>query len=114
MHRAAEDRGALSRMARFVIAKAPLMIGGWLLFVVAVNVLVPQLESVVAKDSTPFVPPSAPVSDPSGVEPSPDSKPPSGPDGLEPFDGPFCTVATEAPARLTISPGIGATPFGPL
>jgi RND superfamily putative drug exporter len=36
------------------------MIGGWLLFVVAVNVLVPQLEVVVSRDSTPFVPESAP------------------------------------------------------
>ena len=36
------------------------MIGGWLLFVLAVNVLVPQLETVVARDSTPFVPTSAP------------------------------------------------------
>ncbi|MBO9523948.1 MAG: MMPL family transporter [Nocardioidaceae bacterium] len=60
MHNARADTSALGRMAAFVIARAPLMIGGWLLFVVAVNVLVPQLESVVAKDSTPFVPPSAP------------------------------------------------------
>ncbi|MET3962746.1 RND superfamily putative drug exporter [Marmoricola sp. OAE513] len=50
----------LARLARFTIAKAPWMIGGWLLFVIAVNVLVPQLEVVVAKDSTPFVPDTAP------------------------------------------------------
>lgn len=50
----------LARLARFTIARASWMIGGWLLFVVLVNVLVPQIESVVAKDSTPFVPESAP------------------------------------------------------
>lgn len=60
MSTAPEDTNALGRMAAFVIARAPLMIGGWLLFVIAANVLVPQLEAVVAKDSTPFVPPSAP------------------------------------------------------
>jgi RND superfamily putative drug exporter len=54
------DSSALARLARFTIARAPWMIGGWLLFVVAVNVLVPQLETVVARDSTPFVPTSAP------------------------------------------------------
>ncbi|MCX6397236.1 MAG: MMPL family transporter [Propionibacteriales bacterium] len=56
----ADDRSVLGRLARFTIARAPWMIGGWLLFVIAVNVLVPQLETVVAKDSTPFVPESAP------------------------------------------------------
>lgn len=56
----ASDRSVLGRLAGFTIAKAPWMIGGWLLFVVAVNVLVPQLETVVAKDSTPFVPETAP------------------------------------------------------
>jgi RND superfamily putative drug exporter len=56
----ASEFSGLARLARFVIAKAPLMIGGWLLFVIAVNVLVPQLETVVSRDSTPFVPPSAP------------------------------------------------------
>lgn len=54
------DRSVLSRLASFTIAKAPWMIGGWLLVVIALNVLVPQLETVVAKDSTPFVPESAP------------------------------------------------------
>ncbi|MFL6024357.1 MAG: MMPL family transporter [Marmoricola sp.] len=54
------ESSSLARLARFTIARAPWMIGGWLLFVVLVNVLVPQIESVVAKDSTPFVPESAP------------------------------------------------------
>jgi putative drug exporter of the RND superfamily len=54
------DSGALARLARFTILRAPWMIGGWLLFVLAVNVLVPQLETVVARDSTPFVPTTAP------------------------------------------------------
>lgn len=54
------DSSVLGRLAGFAIARAPWMIGGWLLFVVAVNVLVPQLETVVARDSTPFVPTSAP------------------------------------------------------
>lgn len=60
MSSAAPESSALARLARFTIAKAPWMIGGWLLLVLAVNVLVPQLEVVVAKDSTPFVPESAP------------------------------------------------------
>jgi RND superfamily putative drug exporter len=50
----------LARLAGFTIARAPWMIGGWVLFVVAMNVLVPQLETVVARDSTPFVPATAP------------------------------------------------------
>jgi RND superfamily putative drug exporter len=54
------DSSVLARLARFTIARAPWMIGGWLLFVVAVNVLVPQLEVVVSRDSTPFVPETAP------------------------------------------------------
>ena len=54
------DSSALARLARFTIVRAPWMIGGWLLFVLAVNVLVPQLETVVARDSTPFVPTTAP------------------------------------------------------
>ncbi|RNL65432.1 RND family transporter [Nocardioides marmoriginsengisoli] len=54
------ESATLARLARFAIRRAPLMIGGWLLVVLAVNVLVPQLETVVAKDSTPFVPESAP------------------------------------------------------
>ena len=53
------DSSVLGRLAGFAIARAPWMIGGWLLFVLAVNVLVPQLETVVARDSTPFVPTSA-------------------------------------------------------
>src|ERR687884_248226 len=54
------ESAALARLARFSIARAPWMIGAWLLFVLAVNVLVPQLETVVARDSTPFVPTTAP------------------------------------------------------
>jgi RND superfamily putative drug exporter len=54
------ESSTLARLARSTIAHARWMIGGWLLFVVVVNVLVPQIESVVAKDSTPFVPESAP------------------------------------------------------
>ncbi|MCZ4497905.1 MAG: mmpL10 [Marmoricola sp.] len=54
------ESSTLAALARFVIARSPWMIGGWLLFVVAVNVLVPQLETVVARDSTPFVPDTAP------------------------------------------------------
>ena len=54
------DSSVLARLARFTIARAPWMIAGWLIFVVAVNVLVPQLEVVVSRDSTPFVPESAP------------------------------------------------------
>lgn len=54
------ESSSLARLARFTIARARWMIGGWLLFVVLVNVLVPQIESVVAEDSTPFVPESAP------------------------------------------------------
>ncbi|RNL78428.1 RND family transporter [Nocardioides marmorisolisilvae] len=54
------ESSTLARLARFTISRAPWMIGGWLLFVIAVNVQVPQIESVVAKDSTPFVPESAP------------------------------------------------------
>src|SRR5690349_20323142 len=54
------DSSALGRLAGFTIARAPWLIGGWLLFVVAVNVLVPQLETVVGRDSTPFVPTDAP------------------------------------------------------
>jgi RND superfamily putative drug exporter len=54
------ESSTLARLARFAIRRAPWMIGGWLLFVVAVNVLVPQIESVIGKDSTPFVPESAP------------------------------------------------------
>ena len=50
----------LARLAGFTVGHARWMIGGWLLFVVAVNVLVPQLEVVVSRDSTPFVPESAP------------------------------------------------------
>jgi RND superfamily putative drug exporter len=50
----------LARLARFTVGHARWMIGGWLLLVVAVNVLVPQLEVVVSRDSTPFVPESAP------------------------------------------------------
>lgn len=54
------DSSVLARLSRFTVARAPWMIGGWLLFVVVVNVLVPQLEAVVADDSTPFVPETAP------------------------------------------------------
>jgi RND superfamily putative drug exporter len=54
------DSSVLARLAGFTIRRAPWMIGGWLLFVVVVNVLVPQLEAVVSRDSTPFVPESAP------------------------------------------------------
>ncbi len=54
------DSSVLGRLAGFTIARAPWLIGGWLLFVVAVNVLVPQLETVVGRDSTPFVPTTAP------------------------------------------------------
>jgi putative drug exporter of the RND superfamily len=54
------ESAALARLARFAIGRAPWMLGGWLLFVVAMNVLVPQLETVVARDSTPFVPTTAP------------------------------------------------------
>lgn len=50
----------LARLAAFTIRRAPFVIGGWLLLVVAVNVFVPQIETIVAKDSTPFVPESAP------------------------------------------------------
>jgi len=54
------ESSVLARLARFTIAHGRWMIGGWLLFVVAANVLVPQLEVVVSRDSTPFVPESAP------------------------------------------------------
>lgn len=54
------ESSTLAALARFTIARASWVIGGWLLFVIAVNVFVPQIESVVAKDSTPFVPESAP------------------------------------------------------
>jgi RND superfamily putative drug exporter len=54
------DSSVLARLAGFTIRRAPWMIAGWLLFVVVVNVLVPQLEVVVSRDSTPFVPESAP------------------------------------------------------
>lgn len=60
MNTEGSDRSVLGRLARFTIANAPLMIGGWLLVVIGLNVLVPQLETVVAKDSTPFVPDTAP------------------------------------------------------
>lgn len=56
----ASESSGLARLAHFTIARAPFMIGGWLLFVIAVNVLVPQLETVVAHDSTPFVPTTSP------------------------------------------------------
>lgn len=54
------ESAVLARLARFTIRRAPLMIGGWLFFVIAMNVLVPQIETIVAKDSTPFVPETAP------------------------------------------------------
>ncbi len=54
------ESSLLARLATFTIRRAPFVIGGWLLFVVAVNVFVPQIETIVAKDSTPFVPESAP------------------------------------------------------
>ena len=54
------ESSTLAALARFTISRASWVIGGWLLFVIAVNVFVPQIESVVAKDSTPFVPESAP------------------------------------------------------
>ncbi len=54
------EPSVLARLARFTIATSTWMIGGWLLFVVAMNVLVPQLETVVSHDSTPFVPDAAP------------------------------------------------------
>lgn len=50
----------LTRLARFATRRAGLMIGGWLVFLVLVNTLVPQLETVVGRDSTPFVPEDAP------------------------------------------------------
>ena len=61
----------------------------------------------------PVAPPTAPVSEPSGVDPSPDSRPPSGFVELEPDAVPLWTVAVEPPTRLVIRPGIGAAPFGP-
>ncbi|HEX7716610.1 MAG TPA: MMPL family transporter, partial [Marmoricola sp.] len=54
------ESSTLARLSGFVVRRAPWMIAGWLLFVVAVNVFVPQIESIVARDSTPFVPESAP------------------------------------------------------
>ncbi|MGO4257843.1 MMPL family transporter [Marmoricola sp. RAF53] len=54
------ESASLARLARFVIDHAVWVIGAWLLFAAALNVLVPQIEAVVAKDSTPFVPESAP------------------------------------------------------
>lgn len=54
------ESATLARLARFATRRASWMIGGWLVVVLAVNVLVPQLETVVARDSTPFVPESAP------------------------------------------------------
>lgn len=60
MTAAPPETSLLARLAAFTIRRAPIVIGGWLLFVVAVNVFVPQLETVVAEDSTPFVPESAP------------------------------------------------------
>jgi len=60
MTAAPPESSLLARLAAFSIRRAPVVIGGWLLFVVAVNVFVPQIETIVAKDSTPFVPESAP------------------------------------------------------
>lgn len=56
----AQGSGPLDRLARTVVARRRWMVAGWLLFVVAMNLLVPQLETVVARDSTPFVPETAP------------------------------------------------------
>lgn len=54
------ETSLLARWAGFTIRRAPFVIGAWVLVVLSLNVLVPQLEEVVAKDSTPFVPATAP------------------------------------------------------
>lgn len=49
----------VSAIASFATRRAPLVVLGWLLIAAAVNVLQPQLEAVVAKDSTPILPADA-------------------------------------------------------
>ncbi|MDQ1704520.1 MAG: putative drug exporter of the superfamily [Frankiaceae bacterium] len=50
---------ALSRLAAASTRRARWVLGGWLLIAVALNVVVPQLEKVVARDATPFLPASS-------------------------------------------------------
>lgn len=56
----APGRSLLDRLTGATILRAPVFILGWLLILLGLNVLVPQLEEVVADDSTPFVPETAP------------------------------------------------------
>lgn len=50
----------LSRLARFVVTRVRWVTLAWVVVVVALTTLVPTLEEVVSRDSTPFVPSSAP------------------------------------------------------
>ena len=51
----------LTGLATFVVRRAAWVLVAWLAVVAAVNVAVPQLEAVVAEDSTPVVPEHAPA-----------------------------------------------------
>src|SRR3954471_16204458 len=59
---APRDLGAatLSRLASVVTRRARWVLGGWVLLALALTVLVPSLEKVVARDSTPFLPSDSP------------------------------------------------------
>ncbi len=52
---------ALGRLAAASVRRRRWVLAGWVLFAALVNVVVPQLEQVVASDSTPFVPSDAPA-----------------------------------------------------
>ena len=49
-----------SRLARFCTAHPRWILAGWILLAIALNLTGPQLEKVVQKDATPFLPASSP------------------------------------------------------
>ena len=51
---------ALARSAQFCTRHARWVLAGWVLFALALTALVPQLEKVVQRDATPFLPANSP------------------------------------------------------
>ena len=50
----------LARVAHFATRRPFWVLGGWVLVAIALNLTGPQLEKVVQKDATPFLPASSP------------------------------------------------------
>src|SRR3954469_5932796 len=50
----------LGRITDTATRRAPWVLAGWVLIAIALNLTGPQLEKVVQKDATPFLPPSSP------------------------------------------------------